>query len=141
MEGPALKRWRDAAGLSQTALAEWLDVAPNTIARWERGKIAIPAFLPLALAEVKRRINERPEKNVLQDYLLRRLKELGLSFNAISERAKKRNHELSPYFVKSVAQGRITNPSVKNLQALAAGLDQPPAELFALFESKARQRS
>lgn len=33
---------RDLEGLTQKELAEWMGVAPNTLARWERGERSIP---------------------------------------------------------------------------------------------------
>ena len=36
-------------GLTQQGLASKLKVTRNTVARWERGEMAIPGFLTLAL--------------------------------------------------------------------------------------------
>jgi transcriptional regulator with XRE-family HTH domain len=46
-----LRQTRKTLGLTQAALAERLGVSANTVARWERGKLAIdhPAMLALAL--------------------------------------------------------------------------------------------
>lgn len=41
VEGSSLRSLRKRAGLSQAALAARLGVAPNTVARWERGERAI----------------------------------------------------------------------------------------------------
>ena len=51
MTGPELREFRHQLGLSQARLAALLDVTPNTIARWERGELAIasPRMLRLAL--------------------------------------------------------------------------------------------
>lgn len=51
MNAHALREWRQARGVSQGQLATMLDVPINTIARWERGEVAIrhPRILALAL--------------------------------------------------------------------------------------------
>jgi transcriptional regulator with XRE-family HTH domain len=51
MNGTALQHWRAAHDLSQAELAVMLDVPVNTLARWERGEVAIrhPRILDLAL--------------------------------------------------------------------------------------------
>lgn len=55
ISGDELRRRREAMGLTQERLAEELDVATNTIARWERGERSIPSFLSLALETLERR--------------------------------------------------------------------------------------
>lgn len=51
VDGPSLRTWRVAHGLSQEQLASMLDVPMNTVARWERGEVAIrhPRIVALAL--------------------------------------------------------------------------------------------
>jgi transcriptional regulator with XRE-family HTH domain len=51
MDSVALRKWRLAHELSQDELATMLDVPTNTLARWERGELAIrhPRILTLAL--------------------------------------------------------------------------------------------
>lgn len=44
-----LKKWREDHGHSQGSLARGLGVAVMTVSRWERGIMAIPPFLHLAL--------------------------------------------------------------------------------------------
>jgi len=41
MDGPALRRLRRRARLTQRALATRLGVAENTVARWERNEVTI----------------------------------------------------------------------------------------------------
>ena len=55
MTGKELRRRRELIGLSQVALADALGLAPNTIARWERGELSIgsPKMLNLALNSLK----------------------------------------------------------------------------------------
>ena len=44
--------------LTQTQLAEMLEVRQNTVARWERGLLAVPKPVELALETIERRANE-----------------------------------------------------------------------------------
>jgi transcriptional regulator with XRE-family HTH domain len=57
MEGKELQEWRDAHDLTQTELAERLEVARNTVARWERGERTIPNFLRLALERIEEQMS------------------------------------------------------------------------------------
>lgn len=41
IDAPQLREWRDALRMTQAELASYLGVAPNTIARWERGEMQI----------------------------------------------------------------------------------------------------
>jgi transcriptional regulator with XRE-family HTH domain len=41
MTGKQLKKIRGQLGLTQAEMAERVGVAPNTVARWERGEIVI----------------------------------------------------------------------------------------------------
>lgn len=49
MTGEQLQTKRLDLGLTQKALAEKLGVAPNTVARWESERLAVPAYVGLAL--------------------------------------------------------------------------------------------
>jgi transcriptional regulator with XRE-family HTH domain len=51
-----LRRWRLEHGLSQRALGEELGVTRLTVARWELGTRAMPAFLYLTLRELERQL-------------------------------------------------------------------------------------
>ena len=53
MTGPEIRVARHALGWSQRRLAEALGVAPNTVARWERGEIQPPPYLRLALGQIE----------------------------------------------------------------------------------------
>lgn len=44
-----LKAWRAESGYSQEALAEFLDVHPMTISKYERGTLKIPPLFRWAL--------------------------------------------------------------------------------------------
>lgn len=134
MRGADLRKWRDGAGLSQSALAGWLGVVPNTVARWERDEIAIPSFLPLALVEVGRLVSKKTKENALQSYLLRVIDESWQTFQSVSQRAAKKGYQISPSYVMSIAQGRVTNPGILTIQAVAAGLNKPEDEIVSLFK-------
>ncbi len=63
MKPKELKAWRKKNSYSQTRLAVALGVAPNTVARWERGlRERIPPFLHLALKYMEREKGERHER-------------------------------------------------------------------------------
>jgi transcriptional regulator with XRE-family HTH domain len=57
--GAEIRSYREARGLTQAGLARALSVdgtvAPNTVARWERGERRPPPFLRLALRALRRR--------------------------------------------------------------------------------------
>jgi DNA-binding transcriptional regulator YiaG len=50
----ALQTARARLGLSQAALALYLDVHKATVSAWERGLADPPGYLPLALAAIHR---------------------------------------------------------------------------------------
>ena len=54
MEGEELKHKRDVIGMTQVQLAESLGVKPNTVARYERGILAIPQAVALAIETIER---------------------------------------------------------------------------------------
>jgi transcriptional regulator with XRE-family HTH domain len=62
MEGDTLKQRRAALGLTQAQLAEILDVKPNTVARWERGLLAVPRTVELAMETVERMYKKSSKK-------------------------------------------------------------------------------
>ena len=53
MDGNDLRSWRDGVGLTQEQLAAKLNVAINTVSRWEIGTRPIPPYLELALRQIK----------------------------------------------------------------------------------------
>lgn len=62
--GARLASWRDLMQLSQPELGQHLGVHTSTIWKWEQGKTAIPSYLHLALAELRRQIIERNQPMV-----------------------------------------------------------------------------
>lgn len=63
MTGKELKDYREGIGLTQEQLAELLQVASNTVSRWERDDRAIPPYLPLALETIERRLKGSAKQN------------------------------------------------------------------------------
>jgi len=55
------KQFRDFFDFSQADLAKMLGVHIRTVSAWETDRQAIPPFLHLALAELKRRIESDNE--------------------------------------------------------------------------------
>lgn len=62
MDGEQLKEKRISLGLTQAQLAEILDVKPNTVARWERGVLAVPRTVELAMETVERMYKKGSKK-------------------------------------------------------------------------------
>jgi len=58
MEAKEFKRKRIRLGLTQTELAEILDVKPNTVSRYETGTLTISKVVELALDAVERKMKE-----------------------------------------------------------------------------------
>ena len=54
MDGTELKRRRERLGMSQEELAKILDVAPQSVSRYERDAQPIPRVVELALKEIER---------------------------------------------------------------------------------------
>ena len=61
MTGDELRNKREELGMTQEQLAVALGVAPNTVARWERGERNIPPYLSLALQTVERERGKRKD--------------------------------------------------------------------------------
>lgn len=53
MEGIELKKRREKLGLTQSALADILEVKPNTVTRWENGVLPISKTVELAFERVE----------------------------------------------------------------------------------------
>ena len=58
MNGEELKTRRKALNLTQAELGEYLGVAGNTVARWERDELAIPPYLSRALSDLERELKK-----------------------------------------------------------------------------------
>ncbi|MBA4183029.1 MAG: helix-turn-helix domain-containing protein, partial [Acidobacteria bacterium] len=55
-----LKEWREKRGLAREDLAALLEnLSVRTVEGWEQDRFKIPTFLPLALAEIDRRLNPK----------------------------------------------------------------------------------
>lgn len=59
MTGKELKEYREKIGLTQEQLSEALQVASNTVSRWEREDRAIPPYLPLAIETIERNLKHK----------------------------------------------------------------------------------
>ncbi len=57
-----LKRRRKQLDQTQDGLAKLLGVTVTTVARWERGEVAIPALLDPALKHIEAEHKRRPTK-------------------------------------------------------------------------------
>lgn len=67
MEGEELRHKRDVIGMTQVQLAESLGVKPNTVARYERGILAIPQAVALAIETIERNQKGRPPQAKAED--------------------------------------------------------------------------
>jgi transcriptional regulator with XRE-family HTH domain len=60
MKAEALKRWRKRHGLSRQRLADELSTTVQSVWNWEEGKVRVPPWIELALAELERRLVPAP---------------------------------------------------------------------------------
>lgn len=58
MTGEELKTRRETLDLTQTELADLLDVKQNTVYRWEAGKLPISRTVELAFENIENRLNQ-----------------------------------------------------------------------------------
>ncbi len=59
MLGKELKKRREKLALTQTELAEMLDVKQNTIYRWEADKLPISRMVELAFENIENKIRQQ----------------------------------------------------------------------------------
>lgn len=69
--------------------------------------------------------------NPLSDYLRRVMAENGLSSEAVSQAAERRNYQIARATVGQILNGKTPNPGIHTLEALAAGLNRPFEELLS----------
>jgi transcriptional regulator with XRE-family HTH domain len=62
MNGDKLREKRLAMKLTQEKLAEILSVRTNTVARWERGILAVPTTVALAMEAVEIKFKKKRKK-------------------------------------------------------------------------------
>ncbi len=62
MEGTELRKRREELRLTQTALAEILEVKPNTVTRWENGVLPISKTVELAFENVECKLKNQKQK-------------------------------------------------------------------------------
>lgn len=131
MTGPQIKTRRQSLGLTQSQLGDYLRVSPNTVARWERGEMAIPAFLDLAIQTIERSLSGKKGPGAtLPAYVRTVIQETGLTYREISNRARSMGFKIAQGALSDLVMGRIANPSLKFIKALAAGLDRPERDLL-----------
>jgi transcriptional regulator with XRE-family HTH domain len=61
VEAKEFKRKRISLGLTQTELAEMLDVKPNTISRYETGLLSVSRTVELALEAIENKLKKEKE--------------------------------------------------------------------------------
>jgi len=59
MKGAELRKLRERLELTQTKLAELLDVKQNTVYRWEADKLPINRIVELALETIERKLKAK----------------------------------------------------------------------------------
>jgi transcriptional regulator with XRE-family HTH domain len=90
-------------------------------------------FIPAVISEYS--TNTYDSMNHFEDlasYILRVCKEDNLSFNAIERRAKRKGFKISQGYISKIVSDAAANISVGKLRALAAGLNRPEEEVFAV---------
>lgn len=68
----------------------------------------------------------------LADYVRRVVKEAGVSYREVEETAKKKGFHISNGYVSKIVSRAAVNLSIEKLCALAAGLNRPEEEVFAV---------
>lgn len=72
MNGEWIRDWRLGRGMTQEQLATLLFVAPNTVARWERGELEVSGWLVVAIigltvTQTMRQQSEKPNEKRTRD--------------------------------------------------------------------------
>lgn len=81
----------------------------------------------------------RNNSEELAAYVLRAATEQGISFNEVERRAKRKGYQITQSYISRIVNGAAQNPSVEKLQALAAGLNRPEEEVFAIARGERKQ--
>ena len=68
----------------------------------------------------------------LSEYVLRIMRETGTTQREITEKAERRGYKIAQSYISMIISGAAQNISVEKLQALAAGLNRPEEEVFAV---------
>lgn len=74
----------------------------------------------------------RDQIESLGDYLLRICNEQNISFREVVRRAERKGYDITHGYISRIVSGAAQNISVDKLQALAAGLNRPEEEVFAV---------
>jgi transcriptional regulator with XRE-family HTH domain len=83
------------------------------------------------LKKVNIRTMDENKYQSLPEYLHHVMNEKGLDGQDIENRARRRGHKIDRTYISRIISGTHSNPTIKKIAALAAGLDVDPAEVFA----------
>jgi transcriptional regulator with XRE-family HTH domain len=75
----------------------------------------------------------------LADYVLRVMREDDVSLRKIADRAEQKGYKIAQSYLSKIISGAAQNLSVEKLQALAAGLNRPEEEVFAIARGERLQ--
>jgi hypothetical protein len=75
-------------------------------------------------------------RETLSDFVLRIMREKGISNVKVSKRARALGADLSPAFVQTVIQKSTESPGVQKVKALALGLGEPEDLLFEIARGR-----
>lgn len=68
----------------------------------------------------------------LADFVRRVMKEAGVSYREVEETAQKKGFKISNGYISKIVSRAAANISIEKLRALAAGLNRPDEEVFAV---------
>lgn len=77
----------------------------------------------------------------LADYILRITREQDISLRKVEERAKAKGFQIAQSYLSKIISGAADNLSVEKIQALAAGLNRPEEEVFAVARGESLAES
>jgi transcriptional regulator with XRE-family HTH domain len=68
----------------------------------------------------------------LADYVSRVVSKEGIAYREVVRRAKRKGHQITHSYISRIVSRAAQNPSIDKLRALAAGLNRPEEEVFAV---------
>lgn len=69
---------------------------------------------------------------MLSDYILKVLQDDEISYQDVVRRAERKGYKITHSYISKIISGAAQNISVDKLRALAAGLNRPEEEVFAV---------